>query len=67
MAYYLHASVAFFKSVIYRIKGGFVKADAQIRDFAWKGPKPTTRRDHALQGRLYISQIEDPQLSNMLG
>lgn len=30
-----------------------------IRDFIFKGPQPTTRRDHALKGRLHISQIEN--------
>ncbi|KAI1614882.1 hypothetical protein EDD36DRAFT_485226 [Exophiala viscosa] len=34
-------------------------SDRQIRDFLCQGPEPLTRRDHALQGRLHISQIEN--------
>lgn len=59
MPYYLHASVVLFQSILYRIDGDFAKSEARIRDFTWRGPKPATRRDHALQGRLHISQIEN--------
>lgn len=59
MPYYLHASVALFQSVLYRLSGELAKSEAQIRDFQWRGPKPLTRRDHALEGRLHISQIEN--------
>lgn len=59
MPYYLHASVILFQSILYRIDGQYVKAEAQIRDFVWRGPQPATRRDHALHGRLHISQIEN--------
>lgn len=41
-----------------RIEGDFVKSESQLRDFARKGPKPITRRDHGLLGRLHISQVE---------
>ncbi|KAK7754282.1 major facilitator superfamily [Diatrype stigma] len=59
MPYYLHASVVLFQSILYRIDGDLAKSEARIRDFTWRGPKPITRRDHALQGRLHISQIEN--------
>lgn len=59
MPYYLHASVVLFQSILYRVDGEFAKSEARIRDFTWRGPKPTTRRDYALQGRLHISQIEN--------
>ena len=59
MPYYLHASVVLFQSILYRVDGEFAKSEARIRDFMWRGPKPSTRRDHALQGRLHISQIEN--------
>ena len=59
MPYYLHASVILFQSILYRLDGELAKSEAQIRDFEWRGPKPSTRRDHALQGRLHISQIEN--------
>lgn len=59
MPYYLHASVVLFQSILYRVGGEFAKSEARIRDFMWRGPKPSTRLDHALQGRLHISQIEN--------
>ncbi|KAF5009308.1 hypothetical protein FDECE_4455 [Fusarium decemcellulare] len=39
--------------------GDIAKSEAHIRDFEWRGSKPASRRDHALQGRLHISQIEN--------
>lgn len=59
MPYYLHASVVLFQSILYRIDGDLTKAEAQIRDFMWRGPSVVTRRDHALLGRLHISLIEN--------
>lgn len=59
MPYYLHASVALFQSTLYRLDGDLARSEARIRDFLWKGPQPMTRRDHALRGRLHISQIEN--------
>ncbi|KAF4458607.1 mfs multidrug transporter [Fusarium albosuccineum] len=59
MPYYLHASVVLFQSIIHRVDGDIAKSEAHIRDFEWRGPKPASRRDHALQGRLHISQIEN--------
>lgn len=59
MPYYLHASAVLFRSILHRLDGELTKSESQIRDFLWKGPKPSTRRDHALLGRLHISQIEN--------
>ena len=59
MPYYLHASVALFQSILHRVDGDVIKSESVIRDFLWKGPKPKTRRDHALRGRLHISQIDN--------
>lgn len=59
MSYHLHASVVLFRSVLYRLDGEVAKSESHIRDFQWRGPQPQTRRDHALQGRLHISQIEN--------
>ncbi|PCD25328.1 hypothetical protein AU210_014435 [Fusarium oxysporum f. sp. radicis-cucumerinum] len=59
MPYYLHASVVLFRSVLHRVDGELAKSEAHIRDFLWRGPRPTTRRDHALEGRLHISQMEN--------
>ncbi|OBR09148.1 ABC multidrug transporter [Colletotrichum higginsianum IMI 349063] len=59
MPYYLHASVALFRSTLHRVDADFAKSESYIRDFTWRGPRPTTRRDHALQGRLHISQMEN--------
>ncbi|CAG9944806.1 unnamed protein product [Clonostachys rosea f. rosea IK726] len=59
MPYYLHSSVVLFQSILYRIDGDLAKAEAQIRDFMWRGPSVVTRRDHALLGRLHISLIEN--------
>ncbi|ETS83873.1 hypothetical protein PFICI_05749 [Pestalotiopsis fici W106-1] len=59
MSYYLQASVVLFQSILCRIDGDTVKSEAQIRNFMWRGPQPATRRDHALRGRLHISQIEN--------
>lgn len=59
MPYYLHATVVLFRSTLYRVDGEFAKSEAHIREFVWRGPPPVTRRDHALQGRLHISQIEN--------
>ncbi|KAH8898635.1 hypothetical protein GQ53DRAFT_836744 [Thozetella sp. PMI_491] len=59
MPYYLHASVVLFQSVLLRIDGELDRSKAQIESFMWRGPKPSSRRDHALQGRLHISQIEN--------
>lgn len=58
MPYHLHASVVLFQSTLSRVEGDLVKSEAQLRDFAYKGPKPVTRRDHSLLGRLHISQVE---------
>ncbi|KAF6822655.1 LipA and NB-ARC domain-containing protein [Colletotrichum plurivorum] len=58
MPYYLHATVVLFRSTLYRIDGDFARSEADIRDFIWRGPRPTTRRDRALEGRLHISRIE---------
>ncbi|KAJ3945960.1 uncharacterized protein N0V96_004310 [Colletotrichum fioriniae] len=59
MPYYLHATVVLFRSVLYRNDGEFTKSEAHIRDFVWRGPRPVTRRDHSLHGRLHISQMEN--------
>ncbi|KAL0943108.1 LipA and NB-ARC domain-containing protein [Colletotrichum truncatum] len=59
MPYYLLASVVLFRSTLYRIDGEFAKSEAHVREFMWRGPHPSTRRDHALQGRLHISQVEN--------
>lgn len=59
MPYYLQASVVLFQSILYRLDGDYVKSEGQIRNFMWRGPRPVTRRDHALEGRLHISQIEN--------
>lgn len=59
MPYYLHASVVLFRSILYRVDGELAKSEAHIRDFMWRGPRPTTRRDHALEGRIHISQMEN--------
>ncbi|KAG5750215.1 hypothetical protein H9Q72_006739 [Fusarium xylarioides] len=59
MPYYLHASVVLFRSIIHRVDGELAKSEAHIRDFLWRGPRPSTRRDHALEGRLHISQMEN--------
>jgi hypothetical protein len=59
MPYYLHATSILFQSTLLRIEADFTKSESCIRDFIWKGPKPTTRRDHSLLGRLHISQIEN--------
>ncbi|RFN51309.1 abc multidrug transporter [Fusarium flagelliforme] len=59
MPYYLHASVVLFRSILHRADGELAKSEAHIRDFVWRGPRPTTRRDHALEGRIHISQTEN--------
>jgi hypothetical protein len=59
MPYYLHASVVLFQSVLHRLDGGFVKSEAVIRDFMFHGPRPETRRDKAVLGRLHISQVDN--------
>ncbi|KAF5583674.1 mfs multidrug transporter [Fusarium subglutinans] len=59
MPYYLHASVVLFGSILYRVDGELAKSEAQIREFLWRGPRPSNRRDHALEGRLHISQMEN--------
>ncbi|CZR49050.1 uncharacterized protein FPRO_12487 [Fusarium proliferatum ET1] len=59
MPYYLHASVVLFRSILHRVDGELAKSEAHIRDFLWRGPRPSTRRDHALEGRLHISQMEN--------
>ncbi|KAF5579464.1 mfs multidrug transporter [Fusarium pseudocircinatum] len=57
MPYYLHASVVLFRSILHRVDGELAKSEAHIREFMWRGPRPSTRRDHALEGRLHISQM----------
>ncbi|CVL06856.1 uncharacterized protein FMAN_11950 [Fusarium mangiferae] len=59
MPYYLHASVVLFRGILDRVDGDLAKSEAHIRDFLWRGPRPNTRRDHALEGRLHISQMEN--------
>ncbi|KAI8275539.1 ABC transporter [Colletotrichum sp. SAR11_57] len=59
MPYYFHASVVLSRSNLLRLDGEFAKSEAHIRDFIWRGPQPSTRKDHALLGRLHISQIEN--------
>ena len=59
MPYYLQAAFILFQSTLLRIDAEFTKSESCIRDFTWKGPKPITRRDHSLLGRLHISQIEN--------
>lgn len=59
MPYYLRASVVLFRSILFRVDGDLAKPEAHIRDFMWRGPIPVTRRDHALEGRLHISQMEN--------
>lgn len=57
--YYLQASAVLFRSILYRLDGDMAKSEAQIRNFYKQDIPPKTRRDHALQGRLHISQIEN--------
>ncbi|KAF4973681.1 hypothetical protein FSARC_70 [Fusarium sarcochroum] len=59
MPYYLHASVVLFRSILFRVDGDLAKSEAHIRDFMWRGPRAITRRDHALEGRIHISQMEN--------
>ncbi|KIL92326.1 hypothetical protein FAVG1_04735 [Fusarium avenaceum] len=59
MPYYLHASVVLFRSILFRVDGDLAKSESHIRDFSWRGPRPVTRRDHALGGRIHISQMEN--------
>ncbi|KAF5253903.1 hypothetical protein FANTH_1228 [Fusarium anthophilum] len=59
MPYFLHASVVQFSSILHRVDGELAKSEAQIRDFLWRGPRPSNRRDNALEGRLHISQMEN--------
>ncbi|KAH8666253.1 hypothetical protein BGZ61DRAFT_461791 [Ilyonectria robusta] len=59
MPYYLHASLALFESIIYRMDGGLDKSDAKIRGFLSQSPHPTSHYDSALRGRLHISHIEN--------
>ncbi|KAF5648567.1 mfs multidrug transporter [Fusarium sp. NRRL 52700] len=59
MPYYLHASVVLFGTILHRVDGGIARSEAQIRDFLWRVPRPSTRRGHALEDRLHISQMEN--------
>lgn len=59
MPYSLHASVALFQSILCRLDGNLTKSDTKIREFLCKSMDPITRNDHALTGRLHISQIEN--------
>lgn len=59
MPYYLHASVVLFHSILCRNDGDVIRSEALIRDFLCRGPKPETRRDHAIYGRLHISQVDN--------
>ncbi|KAM0494976.1 hypothetical protein ACHAP8_008354 [Fusarium lateritium] len=59
MPYYLHASIVLFRSILFRVDADLAKSEAHIRDFMWHGPRPITRRDHALEGRIHISQMEN--------
>ncbi|RSL59333.1 hypothetical protein CEP51_013934 [Fusarium floridanum] len=59
MPYYLHASVTLFQSILYRLDGDFIESDAHIRYFLCQPRRPTTRRDHALKGRLHVVLIEN--------
>ncbi|KAH6996058.1 hypothetical protein BKA56DRAFT_650812 [Ilyonectria sp. MPI-CAGE-AT-0026] len=59
MPYSLHASVALFQSILCRLDGNLTKSDTKIREFFCKSMDPITRNDHALTGRLHISQIEN--------
>ncbi|KAH6994753.1 hypothetical protein EDB82DRAFT_430339, partial [Fusarium venenatum] len=59
MPYYLHALVVLFRSILFRVDADLAKSEAHIRDFMWHGPRPVTRRDHALEGRIHISQMEN--------
>jgi tetratricopeptide (TPR) repeat protein len=60
MPYHLHASVVLFRSILDRLDGDLGKSKARIGDFLTRNPqRPTTRRDHALRGRLHISQLEN--------
>ncbi|KAH7150143.1 hypothetical protein B0J13DRAFT_594555 [Dactylonectria estremocensis] len=59
MPYSLHASVALFQSILYRLDGDLDKSDTRIREFLSKDKTPVTRLDNALMGRLHISQIEN--------
>lgn len=58
MPYYLHASVPLLQSILHRVAGNLPKSEAVLRDFKRRGPSPSTRRDHALLGRLHIAQVE---------
>lgn len=58
MPYYFHASIVLFQSILERINGDFAASETHIRNLQWRGPRPQTRRDHALQGRIHISKIE---------
>ncbi|KAH7311540.1 hypothetical protein B0I35DRAFT_357406 [Stachybotrys elegans] len=59
MPYHLHASVVLFRSILHRINGELAMSEAEILDFHLRGPQPVTRLDHAIQGRLHISQVEN--------
>jgi tetratricopeptide (TPR) repeat protein len=59
MPYTLHATVALFESILSRVDGNITQSESVISDFYYRGPRPVTRRDHALRGRLHISEIEN--------
>jgi tetratricopeptide (TPR) repeat protein len=59
LPYHLHATLVVFESILLRNAGDITQSEAIIREFLCRGPKPKTRRDHALRGRLHISEIEN--------
>ncbi|KPM38851.1 hypothetical protein AK830_g7692 [Neonectria ditissima] len=59
MPNYLHASMALYESIIYRLSGNLDKSDAKIHSFLSQTHQPLTHYDNALRGRLHISHIEN--------
>ncbi|KAH6891478.1 hypothetical protein B0T10DRAFT_313383 [Thelonectria olida] len=58
MAYYFHASITLFESILFRLDGSLAKSISKIEDFLAQSPHATTRLDNALRGRLHISLLE---------
>lgn len=59
MPNHLHASVALLQSIVCRLDGNFDASDCKIQEYYGKRLHCTTRRDHALMGRLHLSQVEN--------
>lgn len=58
MAYYFHASITLFESILFRLDGSLAKSIVKIQDFLSHTQQATTRLDNALRGRLHISLLE---------